>query len=426
VSDESPPASSTAADRRFVTFGLGLVAVFVLAAFLPDFVPSAAHGLIAGRAHARIVSLVKPSPSPGAPGSQPGAQPDGSPPRAIVTFLDGPYANQEGEGLVQGPSGQLQLPDYEPGDDVLVEFDSQPDGSTSMAIIDRWRLPLLGVLVGLFAVVAATVAGWRGLRALLSLALTLVLTIRLFIPLVIAGWSPVGLAIVFGVVITVLSFMLTQGLTRTTLAAIAGTSGGLALTGILAAIVTALARFTPAQGSDQVVYLQQAANGRLDLSGLLLAAVIFGGLGVLNDVAISQAATVEELHRANPALGRRQLFTRTMNVGIAHLAATINTLVLAYLGTALPLIVLLALQVSNLGSALNEEAVAVEIVRTIVGAIGVLAAVPLTTAIACRWLAGAPGAPPEPPRRAAHLMATPRRPDVPATGGAGGSDPGRP
>jgi uncharacterized membrane protein len=107
---------------------------------------------------------------------------------------------------------------------------------------------------------------------------------------------------------------------------------------------------------------------------------------VLNDVAITQAATVEELHLANPALTPWQLFGRTMNVGVSHLAATINTLVFAYLGTALPLVVLILLQVSNMAATVSEEGVAVEIIRTLVGAIGVLAAVPLTTAIACRWV----------------------------------------
>ncbi len=313
------------------------------------------------------------------------------PTQAIVEFLDGPYAGEEGQGIIQGPSGALELPNYRPGDEVVVEIDTLPDGTTSMILIDRWRLPLLEMLLGAFAVAAAAVAGWRGLRAVAALALTLVLVLRLFVPLVIRGWDPVSLAIVFGIVVTTLSFMLTQGLNRTTVSAIAGTTLGLGVTGLLAAIVTAAARFTPAQGSDQVVYLSQLTHGSIDLSGLLLAAVIFGGLGVLNDVAISQAATVEELHRANPTLTAWQLFGRTMNVGVSHLAATINTLVFAYLGTALPLVVVIVLQVSNISATLSEESVAVEIIRTVVGAIGVLAAVPLTTAIACRWVVARSG-----------------------------------
>ena len=150
-------------------------------------------------------------------------------------------------------------------------------------------------------------------------------------------------------------------------------------------VTTTLARFTIAQGSEQVVSLQQLAGSRIDLSGLLLAAVIFGGLGVLNDVAVSQAVTVEELHDLDPRLTRRQLYGRTMRVGVAHLGATINTLVFAYLGTALPLLVLLALQIQNFSVTLSEEVIAVEVVRTVVGSIGILSAVPFATAIAA-WL----------------------------------------
>jgi uncharacterized membrane protein len=327
-----------------------------------------------------------------------------APPLATVLFLDGPLAGQQGQGLIQGPSGALELPDYRPGDNVIVEIDPNGDGTQSYSVVDRWRIPLFGVLCGIVTVLAAAVAGWRGLRAIASLALTLVLTVRLFVPLVILGWNPVPLAIVFGIVVTVLSFMLTQGFSRTTLSAIAGTTIGLGITGVLAVIVTAAAQFTPAQGSEEVVYLNQLTNGKLDLSGLLLAAVIFGGLGILNDVAVSQAATVEELWRADPMLSRRELFSRTMNVGTAHLAATINTLVFAYLGTALPLVVLLALQASNAGASISLESVAVEITRTLVGAIGILAAVPITTLIAVRWVTG------QRPRRAraAQARALPR------------------
>ena len=113
--------------------------------------------------------------------------------------------------------------------------------------------------------------------------------------------------------------------------------------------------------------------------------MIFGGLGVLNDVAMSQAATVEEIASVDPTLRPRELFARAMNVGVAHLAATINTLVFAYLGTALPLLVILAIQVSSFSAAINQEVIAVEVVRTLVGSLGILAAVPLTTAVAASW-----------------------------------------
>lgn len=364
-------SGNRALDRQVVVVGGGVLLILALVALLPDVNPPGAQGLISERVHARVEAM-KPATDQG-------------PPIASIVVLDGAHAGQKAEAQVEGPSGQLQLPDYHPGDEVIAAIDAAPDGTTTVAVVDRWRLPLLQALVYGFAIVTILVAGWRGLRALVSLALTLVLAMKLLIPLLLAGWNPVGLAIVLGVVITAATLVLTQGLTKTTLAATLGTAIGLAVTGVLAVVTTAAAQFTPAQGSEHIVFLQQIGAGRIDLSGLLLAAVIFGGLGVLNDAAISQAATVEELHALDPTLSRRELYRRAMNVGIAHLAATINTLVFAYLGTALPLLVLLAIQIQSFSLTINEEIVAVEVVRTIVGSVGVLSAVPITTAIAC-WL----------------------------------------
>jgi uncharacterized membrane protein len=367
-----PDPTMVATDRQVMIIGAGVFLILALLAFIPDVSPSGAHGLVSERAHARIESITPAT--------------DQSPPLAQIVFVDGSRAGQRAEAQVEGSSGQLQLPDYQAGDEVLAALDTDPDGNQTAAVVDRWRLPVLEYLVGAFAIVTIIVAGWRGIRALVSLALTLVLAVKLLIPLLLAGWNPVGLAISLGTLITIASLLLTQGFTRATLAAVLGTAIALAATGVLAVITTQAARFTTAQGSEQIVYLQQLAGDRLDLSGLLLAAVIFGGLGVLNDVAISQAATVEELHAVSPSMSRRELYTRTMNVGISHLAATVNTLVFAYLGAALPLLVLLALQIESVGLSVNEEIVAVEVVRTIVGSIGILLAVPITTAIAC-WLA---------------------------------------
>jgi uncharacterized membrane protein len=370
VSSDRGAAVADAA-RQLVTAAVGVLLVGALLAFPPDLAPKARQVQVSERAHGRIEAVVPAT--------------DVAPALARVVILDGPRAGQQTDAMVEGPSGQLQLPDYRVGDEVVVAIDRDPDGTETAAVVDRWRLPLLGALVGAFALVTIAVAGWRGIRSLVSLALTLVLTMQMLIPLLLAGWSPVALAVAFGILVTVATLLLTQGATRATLAAILGTAGGLAVTGVLAAATTTIARFTLAQGSEQVVSLQQLAGDRIDLSGLLLAAVIFGGLGVLIDTAVSQAVTVDELADLDPGLSRAELYSRTMRVGVAHLGATINTLVFAYLGTALPLLVLLALQIQNFSATLSEEVIAVEVVRTVVGSIGVLAAVPFSTAIAA-WL----------------------------------------
>jgi uncharacterized membrane protein len=365
-------------DRQFIIVGGGILLILAIIALFPDIGPASRTGLVSDRAHARIVSI------------EPAT--DEAPPIATVQFVEGERVGQQVRAQVEGPSGQLQLPDYAAGDEVIVAVDTDPDGNVTFAVLDRWRLPLLRILIGAFAIVTIVVAGWRGVRALVALALTLVLAFKVLIPGLLAGWNPVGLAIALGTLTTVGTLALTQGLNRQVLAAVLGTTIGLVVTGVLAVVVTGAAQFTVAQGSEQVVALQQLAGDQIDLSGLLLAAVIFGALGVLIDVAISQAATVDELRAVDPGMTRREVFRRTMNVGTAHLAATVNTLVLAYLGAALPLLVLLALQVSTFSLSVNEEIIAVEVVRTVVGSIGILLAVPATTAIAVLLAGPAPPA----------------------------------
>ena len=396
------------ADRNIVVFGLGLLFCALLIAVLPDLAP-AQTGLISDRAHGRVTELL--------------ATGDQVAPQASVLLLDGNHKGDTITALLESPTSQAQIPKYQPGDEVLVAIDLQPDGTITYSVIDRWRAPILLTIVGALALMTIAIAGWRGLRALTSLAITVVVVVRLLIPLLLAGYSPVGLAIGLGILITVLSLLLTQGISRPTFAAIAGTAVGLVVTGILAILVSSAAQFTAAQGSEEVAIIAQIAGNSIDLSGLLLAAVIFGGLGVLNDVAITQAVTIDEFRSIDPTMSRRELYRRAMSVGTAHLAATINTLVFAYLGSALPVIVLLALQIHRLDLAVNDEHIAVEVVRTVVGAIGVLSAVPLTTGIAA-WWAGPAGRAGTVPRR---IMAMPLPVDAsPASVAAAvASKPGR-
>jgi uncharacterized membrane protein len=217
----------------------------------------------------------------------------------------------------------------------------------------------------------------------LALALTIALVLKVVIPLVLQGVPPLPLAVVVATGVTIVSIGMTEGFSAKSVSAIIGTAASLALTAILAAVATALAQFTNAAGSD-LVYLQ-TESGQFDLHGLLLAAFIFGALGVLDDVTVTQAAAVEELAERG-GLGGARLFLSAMNIGRSHVAATVNTLFLAYVGASLPLLVLFALSEQPPALILNGEIVAVEIVRTMVGSLGIVAAVPLTTAIAV-WLA---------------------------------------
>ena len=302
-------------------------------------------------------------------------------PDVRVEVIGGPRAGTAVEGYLQGPSGSQEVPRYAVGDEVIVSISPEPDGEF-VAVSDLWRMPVLALLLGVFAVSVTVVGGWRGVRSLIALALTLGVIIRVVVPLLLAGWDPVWLAVVAASAVTGVTFVLTEGARRSTVAAALGTFIALTLAAVLATVFNELARFTPLQGSEDLAFLQQVARPDLDLSGLLLAAIIFGALGILDDVTVTQAATVHELYEADPRVNRWRLAARAMNVGRSHIAATVNTLVLAYVGASLPLIVLFAAGRQDPLLTGSQEIVAVEIVRALVGSIGIVAAVPVTTAIA--------------------------------------------
>ena len=336
---------------------------------LPDLMPPPEEGPAVELARGRIVEVIPPGSDPTLPD-------------VVIEVLAGPRTGEVLEGYQQGPvSTQETDPRYDIGDEVIVSISPEPDG-IFVAVGDLWRIPVLGGLLGLFAVAVTVVGGWRGVRSLIALALTLGVIVKIVVPLLFSGWDPVWLAVGAASAVTAVTFVLTEGARRSTLAAALGTFISLALCAVLATLFNDLARFTPLQGSEDLAFLQQVARPDLDFSGLLLAAIIFGALGILDDVTITQAATVHELYEADPRVDRWHLAGRAMNVGRSHIAATVNTLVLAYVGASLPLIVLFAAGRQDPLLTASQEIVAVEVVRALVGSIGIVAAVPLTTMIA--------------------------------------------
>jgi uncharacterized membrane protein len=275
---------------------------------------------------------------------------------------------------------------YEPGDRVFVSRTVGSDGQEAYFIIDRDRGTPLLVLAFLFAVAILLLGRWKGLRALASLAITFVILIWVMVPRILGGANPVATAIVGSFVIFTVTMLLTHGLGRPTAAAIAGTSVSLVITGALAALFVRAASLT-GLASEEAAFLQVVIGGQaINPQGLLLAGMIIGALGVLDDITVSQSSVVFELRRANPLLTGWELFARGVRVGRDHIAATVNTLVLAYAGVALPLFLLFTQLDQPLFQVLNREMVAEEIVRTLVGSLGLISAVPLTTGFAS-WLA---------------------------------------
>ncbi|MCG2686467.1 YibE/F family protein, partial [Candidatus Parcubacteria bacterium] len=204
---------------------------------------------------------------------------------------------------------------------------------------------------------------------------------KFILPQISAGRDPILVAIVGSLLIIPLTFYLSHGLNRKTTTAVLGTLAALLITGILAKIFTEATHLT-GYASEEAAFLQVIKEGTINIKGLVLAGIIIGVLGILDDITVAQAAVVQQLKKANPQLKSSQLFTQAMGVGQDHIASMVNTLVLVYAGASLPLLLLFVDNPLPFSQVINYEIIAEEIVRTLVGSIGLIAAVPITTFLA--------------------------------------------
>lgn len=345
---------------------------------------------------ARVLSATPPQPC--APDLPPDVSGPGAPPnqcqRVELLITAGSLAGQtivveEGRLPIASKAGVS----YQRGDRVYLDWNHGPDQPDTFYITDFIRTDSLQVLVIVFLVLSVVLGGWRGLTSLIGLGISLLVVLYFILPRIVAGDDPVLISIVGAVVIMVVTLYLSHGLNRKTTAAIAGTTISLVITGLLAWFAVDLTRLS-GFGSEEAIYVQIAAGGAINLRGLLLGSIIIGALGVLDDITIGQAAAAFELHNVNPALTWRRLFGHTINIGRDHIAATVNTLVLAYAGASLPLLILFVSGDEPWSRVINREIVAEEVVRTLVGSIGLIAAVPITTLIASLLAARSPVRPP--------------------------------
>lgn len=273
---------------------------------------------------------------------------------------------------------------YQPGDRVLVDSIENVDSGRTYVINDYERRGSLVWLVGVFIAAVIWLNRWRGLRSLLGLAFSYLVIVGWIVPQIVQGASPLNVTLLGGAIIMTVALLLTEGWRRTTLAAGVSVFLTMLATVLLSRWAIVLTKLTGG-GSEEAFYLQSMNYGVIDVRGLLLAGFLIGTLGVLDDIAVSQAATVGELRLANPRGDGRALYNSALRVGRSHMSAIVNTLILAYAGASLPLLVLFKGGNMPADLVLNSELVATEIVRSIVGSIGLLLALPISTATAV-WI----------------------------------------
>jgi uncharacterized membrane protein len=306
--------------------------------------------------------------------------------QAIVRLSDGRVVNAtvpREEGI--SPEG---LPEFKRGERVELYFSPIPgrDGRLEYVVVDWVRRPALYWLVALFLVASVAVARLKGLRAFTATGISLVIVVTFIVPQILAGWNPILVSLLGVGGILLLAIYFVHGVNWSTTAALSGTFLAVIATMALGVLFTELAYLT-GYGSEEALLISFGAD-QVSLKGLLLAGLLVGALGALTDITIVQASVVRELSHLNPQLDWPELYRRGMNVGLDHIGSLVNTLVLAYVGAALPLLVLLTMNDFSLGRALNIELVASEVVHTLVGSIGLILAVPLTTLIAALLFRG--------------------------------------
>jgi uncharacterized membrane protein len=303
---------------------------------------------------------------------------------AIVQEVQAVVREGEKRGEVVTFATDLML--LSAGDSIYVNRLVTIDGVEWYEFKDADRTKPLLVLVGLFALVLLGTTGMHGLRALASLVLSLSAIFFVLVPLLLNGYPPVLTCVFVAGAVLAVALFLTHGVHVRSTIAFLGTFGAVIVTGIFAFMFTDASHLT-GLSSDAAIYLNFSTKGTLDFGALLLGSIIIGILGVLDDVAITQAAVVEELKRANSTFGMRTLYVRALRVGRAHITSLVNTLSFAYIGVALPLVLLLAAAGSGVVLSVNQEMVAAELIRIFVGSIGLILAVPLTTLIGAVWYA---------------------------------------
>jgi uncharacterized membrane protein len=341
-------------------------------------------------------------------------QPDPAAPRSTCIKVEAQLADGQRVSFdTTDPTGDT----FRVGQRVKLAELEQEGQATYYNIRDLERTRPMLLLVALFVLAVVAFGGWQGVRSLIGLAVSFAVIIGFIVPAILRGHSPVLVALVGATGIMLASLYLSYGVGRKTTAAVVGTALALGLTAALTAgFVTATALTGLASEDAQNASFQV---GGLSLRGLLLAAIIIGGLGVLDDVTVSQASLVFELRRADPTASFGELVRSALVVGRDHIAATVNTLFLAYAGASLPLLVLFTTGGATFGEVATAEVAAVEVVRTLCGSVGLIAAVPLTTLLAAALAAPEAEADTEPARRGTGASVEPAAGRMPYSPGRG-------
>ncbi|PLX20422.1 YibE/F [Candidatus Parcubacteria bacterium] len=276
---------------------------------------------------------------------------------------------------------------YEISDQVLLLESYNNEGVPQYYIVDHLRTSSVYYLLAIFLLTIIVVGRWKGFRSIISLVLTFVVITKYLVPSLLLGANPLLVTIIGSIAILVIIIYFTEGFRLLSHLAVISISVSLLISIFLSWFFVESAKLSGVFG-EEIASLVEIGGVSFNFKGLLLAGIIIGLLGVLDDVVIAQISTVEQIHKTNPNQKRFELFKSSYHVGVSHISSMTNTLFLAYAGVSLPLLVLLASgesAFSGFSQFINNEQIATEIVRTLAGSVGLILSVPLSTIIAVWW-----------------------------------------
>ncbi|WP_432664569.1 YibE/F family protein [Wukongibacter baidiensis] len=269
-----------------------------------------------------------------------------------------------------------------PGDKVLVLIEEYEDGSLVVNIADYIRDFYIYILAGVFALSLLVIGKSKGLKTIITLVFTMFMIFKVLLPLMLRGYNPVAITILISVVITVLTILLISGITKKSFAAILGTVSGVLIAGFLAFVIGTKVRLTGMTSEEAVMLLYIPQNIKFNFKELLFSGILLGALGAVMDVCMSIASSIEEVNRANTDLTMKELFLSGMNVGKDIMGTMSNTLILAYTGSAVPLLLLFMAYETSILRIINLDIIATEVVRSLAGSIGLILSIPITAILA--------------------------------------------
>ena len=300
-----------------------------------------------------------------------------------VKILDGKFKGQEKviENMNTGNAAYDIWVDK--GDKVLLYAELTEDQSEieNIFISDFVRWPNLRNLTLLFIILLILIGGWQGTKALVSLGITAFAIVQFMLPMMLKGHSPIILAILVCLFTTVVTIIIITGFSIKSLSTILGTLSGVLIAGVLSYIMGNIVHLTglSAQEAQMLLYIPQGIS--FDFKGLLFAGIIIGALGAVMDVAMSISSAMDEIKNTNPSITVKELVQSGFTVGKDIMGTMSNTLILAYTGSAIPLLLLFMAYETSMLKVINLDLIATEIVRALTGSIGLLASIPITAIV---------------------------------------------